>query len=306
MEHELVIPQTGCANWMHYYFCPDCSVKLIHDLDKPHEHECPVCHKVFSDELKDGAWWRLVNTFNETSSFHAGLYFQLTGDERYARRAIEVLLGYAENYPDFEVHGNIPYNGPGRLNAQILDEANFLRNMGYTYDVVEEVMSEEEKRLVKENLFRVGIEFLKAGRHDQLHNHEVVISGAIGVLALILSDKESLEFAIDSRYGIRYQLEHGVLSDGYWFECSTAYHFYALQNLFLYEKFARHTRYSCLDHPSYERMLLAALRLLKTDMSFPLLNDCHLEQGDPNGYNLYEFAYSIYRRKELLPVMEYI
>ena len=302
-NHALLIPETGCADWSHYYFCPDCSVRLGFDLDSPLDHVCPVCGKHFSDKEKNGAWWRLVNTFNEDAAYRLGLLYMLTGSVEHARMAAEVLLGYARYYPEYKEHGNIPYNGPGRLNAQTLDESNFLRNMGYAYDLVESSLSDEEKEYVKSRLFREGMEFLKRHRHDQLHNHEVICNGAIGVLSLILGDEESLSFAMDGKYGLVYQLEHGVLDDGYWFECSTAYHFYALQNFLLYEKFARHTKHSHLSHPNYARMVRSALRLQKSDMSFPLLNDCHIEQGSPDGYSLFEFAFSEWRIPELLPVL---
>ena len=305
-SHELLIPETGCANWSHYYFCPDCSVQLVFDLDSPTDHVCPSCGKHFSDVEKNGAWWRLVNTFNENACYHLGLLYMLTGKEEYARSVSSVLLGYARYYPGYEVHGDIPYNGPGRLNAQTLDESNFLRNMAYAYDLVETALTGEERDYIKTRLFSVGIEFLKKNRHDQIHNHEVICNGAIGVLALILDDRESLDFALNGKYGLVYQLEHGVLEDGFWFECSTAYHFYALQNFLLYEKFARHTAYSHLSHPNYVAMIRSALRMQKSDMSFPLLNDCHINQGSPDGYSLFEFAYSNWRIDELVPVLSSI
>ena len=303
LSHKLMIPDSSVSNWSHYYYCPDCSVQLVFDPEEEHDHVCPSCKKHFSDELKDGAWWRLRNTFNENGAYYLGLLYMLTGDVDYARKAKPVLLGYAERYPEYQVHGDIPYNGPGKLNAQTLDEANFLRNLGYVYDLIETTLSEDEKSFIKKNLFQEGISFLRANRHSQIHNHEVICNGAIGVLALILSDKDSLSFALDQKYGLKYQLKHGLLEDGFWFECSTAYHFYALQNFLLYEKFARHTEYSNLSDPLYRKMILSVLRIRKSDDSFPLLNDCHPEQGLPDGYSLMEFAYSTWKDDGILAIL---
>lgn len=303
LSRRLMIPETGIANWSHYYYCPDCSVELVFNPDSPLDHICPSCGKSFSDDLINGAWWRLLNSFNEAAAYRLGLVYMLSGNEEAAVKAGEILTGYAQYYPDYEVHGDIPYNGPGKMNAQTLDEANSLRNLAYAYDLVDEALTEEQRQFIKLRLFRCGIEFLKSHRHNQLHNHEVIISGAIGVLALILEDDESLSFALDAPYGLRYQLKHGVLDDGFWFECSTAYHFYALQNFLQYEKFAKNTVHSNLSDPNYVGMFEAALRIEKDDHSYPLLNDAHINQGDADGYELYEFAWKRWRIPGLLPVL---
>ncbi len=306
LTHPLLIPESGVSDWSHYYYCPDCSVKLIHDPEKPYEHECPSCGKVFSDDRKNGAWWMLTNTSNANAAEDLGILYMLTGDASYAKRASEVLTGYAAYYPGYEVHGNIPYNGPGKQMAQTLDEAVFLRTLAYAYDLVADYMSDEERRLVLDGLFRHGASFLAGHRHEQLHNHEVIINGAIGVLALILGDEGLSDSAINGSYGLVHQLEKGTLADGFWFECSTAYHFYALENFFYYEKFARHTRYSNLSNPKYHDMVLAVLRLEKDDFSFPLLNDSHPGQGDPGAYGLFEFAYGIWHDEQVLRILTFL
>ena len=300
LSFPLTIPETGCADWSHYYYCPDCSVKLVFDPLSPEDHVCPTCGKHFSDEKKNGAWWRLMNSFNEDGANANAEIYLLTEDEDALAVARNILLGYAKYYPEYIPHGDIPYNGPGKLNAQTLDEANFLRNLAYAYDIIRDAISPEEREYIETRLFREGMEFLKANRHSQIHNHEVICNGAIGVLALILGDKESLDFALRGKYGLVYQLEHGTLEDGFWFECSTAYHFYAFQNFMLYEKFAQHTEYSNLGNPAYLKMLESILRIEKSDGSFPLLNDAHPEQGDRDGYGLYEFAYKTWKSKTIL------
>ena len=305
-SRQTMVPQEGNANWSQYYYCPDCSVQLVFDLDDPHCHLCPSCKKTFSGGVYDGAWTKLLNVFNIEGAYSLGLLYLCTENREYAKKAIEILYSYALCYPSYQVHGNIPYNGPGKANAQTLDEAIFLRTLASAYDLVEEVMTERERDLVRKNLFGEGLAFLMGHRHNQLHNHEVICNGAIGILALLLDDKKALDFALNQRYGLLYQLEQGVLVDGFWFECSTAYHFFAFQNFLAFEKFARHTEYSNLDHPNYRRMLQAALSLLKEDLTFPLLNDTHLHQGKPNAYALFEFAYKTWKEPRLLGILNKI
>ncbi|MCH3919068.1 MAG: heparinase II/III family protein [Sphaerochaeta sp.] len=305
-EHQLVIPQTGIATWELFYFCPDCSVHLTFDIDKPEDYECPHCHKVFHGEPYRGAWWRQVNTVNFVGAYHLGLLYLLTEDHTYALRAKEILLGYAKVYPSYQIHGDIPYNNPGKANAQTLCEAIFLRNFACCYDLIEDTLTEEEKRLVKENLFRPGSEVLMKYRKNHLHNHEVIVDSSLGVLALILDDKKMRDFALYEKYGLYYQLEHGMLDDGSWFECSTCYHFFAVQNFFDWEQFALNTPYGNIQHPNYRKMILFALHLLKPDYTFPLLNDSQLHQGNLNAYGLFEFAYAQFKDDQLLRVLHII
>jgi hypothetical protein len=306
LTRKLQIPHSGTANWSQYYYCPTCSVPLVFDLDKPYEHLCPSCKKNFCGGVYDGAWTKLLNVCNIDGAYHLGLLYLCTGDLSYAQRAKEILSAYALYYPDYAVHGDIPYNGPGKANAQTLDEAIFLRTLASAYDLVEETLDEREKSFIKDRLFKEGLAFLRQHRHNQLHNHEVICNGAIGILGLLLNDKAALNFALHTKYGLLYQLEQGVLEDGFWFEGSTAYHFFALQNFLAFEKFARYTAYSNLNHPNYRKMIHSSLALLKEDLSFPLLNDTHLHQGQPNGYGLFEFAYKTWKEPLLLGLLNKI
>lgn len=306
LERPLNVPQEGSADWSHYFYCPNCSIGLTFDLDKPHEHHCASCNQIFSGGFYDGAWTKLLNVFNIEGSYHLALLYLCTGEKHYAEKVVEILSAYAHYYPSYEVHGDIPYNGPGKANAQTLDESIFLRTLASAYDLVEETMTEEDKEWILTRLFSEGLAFLQEHRHQQLHNHEVICNGSIGILALLLNDKKALDLALNQKYGLRYQLEQGVLEDGFWFECSTAYHFYALQNFLSYEKFARHTPYNNLSHPLYPKMIGSVLKLLKEDLSFPLLNDTHLSQGQPNAYDLFEFAYATWREPKLLSIMQEI
>ena len=51
MERELLIPTEGIGNWSMYYFCPSCSCELEFCGDRPKEHRCPACGRVYSLSL---------------------------------------------------------------------------------------------------------------------------------------------------------------------------------------------------------------------------------------------------------------
>lgn len=302
MERPVLVPKEGIANWTLYYYCPKCSVQLEFDWDGERSHRCPACGIVYSGEPYDSAWWGLVNSRNYNAAHEMGLIYAATGEKVYAQKSVEILLAYAKHYPDYQVHGNIPYNGPGRSGAQTLDEANFQRNLAMAYDLVEETMTQEEKEYVRDRMFLPGAKFLMEHRKDQLHNHEVIISSAIAVIGILFERKDFIRFAVYEKYGLLYQLEHGMLPYHMWFEGSFGYHFYALQSFFDFEKFAIHTEYSHIHHPNYLAMMEVLADYLQPDGRMPMLNDTTLHHTDSELYQ-YEFAWRQMKSDRLLWIL---
>lgn len=288
---KMIVPKEGIADWALYYYCPECSVKLEFNRESPHEHRCPSCKKVFTGEPYDGAWWALINGQNYNAVFAMAVIWLATGERAYADKAIQILKEYAMNYPNYEVHGNIPYNGPGRSGAQTLDEANFQRTFAMAYDILSECMSEEEKNMVRDFMFLPGAEFLLKNRHKQLHNHEVIINSAIAVIGILFQKQHLIDSAMYEKYGILYQLEHGMLDNNMWFEGAFSYHFYALTSFLAFEKFAIHTKYSQIHHCNYKKMLEMPCAYMDSDFRLPMLNDANYGHSISSMKELYEFAY---------------
>ncbi|MHA7847377.1 heparinase II/III domain-containing protein [Serratia sp. D1N4] len=295
LNSPVQVPETAVATWNLYYFCPDHGVRLVWERHCPNRHRCPVDDQLFSGEPYDGAWWREMNGLNAKACHQLGLLWQLTGAAEYLDKVTAMLTAYAAFYPDYQVHGNIPYNGPGKMNAQTLCEANCLLDFALGFDYIAEALTAQQRDDITDRLLRCGAEFLMVHRTPQLHNHEVKIGSAIGVLGFILQDEALLEFAVNQPYGLRYQLEHGLFDEGLWFEGSIHYHFYALQGFLAFEKLAKGSRWSLLDTPFYRKMLSFPLQLLMPDGSFPRINDCIYGQERLDHSDVYEFAWSCYR-----------
>lgn len=272
-EGKTQVPKTGIGNWVLYFYCPDCSVMLKFDCTSPHSHCCPCCGKRFSGEPYDSAWWGMMNGKNHSGVYCMAIIWLVTGEQTYAEQAIAIMKEYATHYPNYEVHGNIPYNGPGRACAQTLDEAVFQRSFAMSYDILAECMTEEEKALVRDNMLLPAAEFLMEHRHRQLHNHEVIINSAIAVIGILFDRKDLIHGALYDKYGILYQLENGMQENGMWFEGAFGYHFYALESFFAFEKFALHTEYSKMHHQNYRKMLEMVADYLEPDDGIPMLND---------------------------------
>ncbi|MEO3989329.1 heparinase II/III domain-containing protein [Pseudocitrobacter cyperus] len=300
------VPETGIASWNLYYFCPDHGVRLVWDRHSPTQHRCPIDDVLFSGEPYDSAWWREMNGRNARMCYQSGLLWRLTGEHRYMQRTAEILSRYADYYPGYQVHGNIPHNGPGKMNAQTLCEANCLLDMALGYDFIADALSPTEQQHICQQLLREAATFLMAHRSPQMHNHEVKISAAIAVIGFILEDDALIDFAVNQPYGLRWQLEHGLLKEGLWFEGSIHYHYYALQGFIAFEKLAHDTRWSLQHLPYYRQMLDFPLTLLMPDGTFPRLNDCIAGQETLHHRDIYEFAWFLYHAPRYAQVLNFL
>jgi hypothetical protein len=303
LNSDTLVPPDGRATWNLYYFCPEHGVRLTWDREKPLSHCCPVDGKEFTGEPYDGAWWRWLNGLNAKACYDLGLLWNLTGEQRFFDKVKDILLQSAKYYPDYEVHGGIPYNGPGKANAQTLCEANCHLDLARGYDFVREQLTPDEQSYIEQRLLREGAEFLMEYRTDQLHNHEMKINATIGVIGLILEESRYIDFALNTDYGIHYQLNHGCSEEGMWFESSIHYHYYALQALLNFEKIAYSTPHSVSSNPNFLKMLKFPLNLVLNTGDFPRLNDCIAGQERITHSHLFEFAYAQYPCDEFASVL---
>lgn len=302
MEAPVLVPETGIGNWALYYYCPDCSVRLEFNRDDRHHHRCPACGRIWTGEPYDSSWWGLVNSRNYTAAFQMGLLYLITDEVVFAQKAIAIMMEYSRYYKDYEVHGNIPYNGPGKAGAQTLDDANFLRTFAMAYDLLETAMTEMEREAIRDNMLLPGAEFLIEHRHKQLHNHEVITNSAIAIIGLIAGEEQYVRLAVYEPYGLLYQLEHGMQQNHMWFEGAFGYHFYALTSFFAYEKFALHTPHSHISHPNYRAMMEILFSYLEPGFRIPMLNDTNYGHTNSSLY-LYEFAYRELGGEKLLYIL---
>ena len=300
------IPTSGAATWGHYFSCPEDGARLKFDYACDRDFICPVCGRTYNGEPYLGAWWRAVNGVNTGVAYCSALLWALRGEEEFFRIGAGIVLGYADNYPNYEEHGDIPYNKPGRMNSQIICEAECLKELAIAYDMIADRLSKPERDHIQNDLLFPGAELLKKNRTDQLHNHEVIVNAALGVIGLVTQRKDFLDFALNSRYGLIYQLEHGVLEDGMWFESTLHYHFFALLAFMSYEKIARGTPYSLLGRDEYKRMYKLPLKLLEPCFDIPRLGDGGSGRYLRQFVNHYEFMYSVYGERDFAAILNKI
>ena len=297
------VPKTGIATWGHYFVCPADSASLVYEYETDRDFRCPACGRVYNGEPYLGAWWRNTNGVSCATAYQAALLWVLNGEEDYRALSGRILSAFADNYPNYEEHGGIPYNKPGRMNAQALCEASCFQQLAMAYDMVKDTLPPDERRRMEENLFVPGAQLLMKNRTDQLHNHEVIVNAGVGMIGMAIGREEFIDFAVNSRYGLKYQLEHGLLDDGMWFEATFHYHFYALLSFMAYEKMAFGTPYSLLGMPQYRRMYRMALRTLQPDFSVAHLGDGGTGRFFQALAGHYEFAYRVYGDPEFAGIL---
>ncbi len=287
------IQTTGRATWGGFFACPKHSVNLTFDIADPLHYRCPVDGEAFTGAPYEGAWWRLLNGKNEEACRMAALRYLLLGEAEDLELARRILVDYAAHYPGYETHGGIPYNEPGKANAQTLCDALWLKGLAAGYDIIRDELDEKDRELIERDLFRCGASFLMEHRSNQIHNHECIVSSAVGILGILLSDEDYLHFALDTPYGLKYQLAHAVLRDGFWFEGTPSYHFFAMQQFVEFERFARDRADSFFRDPRFVQVLKFPIHLTQPDGMLPTLNDAgNNARGFAGAEYLYELAFA--------------
>lgn len=303
-QYGVKVPVGTQSTWIMHFVCPVDSAKLHYDYASEHEYVCPVCGRTYSGEPYSGAWWRYTVEKVVDNSIVCALIWLITGEEKYKEIACEVLDRYAENYSTYELHGGIIYNNPGKINSQTLCEALTIRSLATTYDLIADAMPEAWKEKIINNLLLPSAQVLCEQRMDQIHNHEVVIDSAMCIVGMVTNNEQLIEKGLNSKYGLRYQLEHGVLDDGLWFEGTVHYHYFMLWACMMFEKFACNTPYSLRHLGIYEKMYSMPLGLMKPDFHMPCLGD-----GNGNGMfeelaEHYEFPYRMLHTEDMARLLQ--
>ena len=81
----------------------------------------------------------------------AGVLYQVTQDEKYAKYVRDMLFQYEQMYPDLPVHPKPRSYARGKLFWQCLNDSNWLVYMAQAYDTIYEWLSQEERDRLDDN-----------------------------------------------------------------------------------------------------------------------------------------------------------
>ena len=227
------------SNWGHQYFCNNDGGRLIFDLNKPKEHVCSVCNKVYKGQPYDGVWTYMYRNEAIVEALKSATVYAYTKDEKYQLITMEIIGFYSDNYDKFVIHNKeglefedyeSMYWGCGKIMPQGLNESIIAIRIIQALELIQEDKLYNFINSVKKNLLYPMIDLLTP-QVNMIHNIRVWNIAAIGSIALYCNDFKIYDWCYNSEFGVKNQLNKGVTKDGFWFEGSIHYNFFLLEGI---------------------------------------------------------------------------
>lgn len=180
-----------------------------------------------------GGYSHEMHKLNYYEMYALGVAWQLKSEPDYAEKLREMLLAYAELYPTWGYHPLGLSKSPGRLFWQTLNESVWLVHTSVAYDCVYDYLSARDREYIEANLFRPMVRFLMDGTPEntanreifnKLHNHGTWATSAVGMIGMVMGDKELVHKALygtdgtGKNGGFIQQLDYLFSPDGYYTE----------------------------------------------------------------------------------------
>lgn len=288
LEDAALQPCASPAGWFHDYFCPEHGHPLHFDPRTPTDHRCAsgAGHRVIGAKF-DSAWRWFVNDHLSRKAYQCALLWLLTDDLVARDHTREVLLAYAARYPAYAIDSG----RSGRATAQSLDEAVWLVPLLWAYGLIRDHLTADEIVTIESQLLNPARDHIASRLWGKVHNIECWHHTALLTAGVVL---QRADWAEEATRGILAQLNEGVHDDGFWFEGSPSYHYYAAWALTWSARVSAGVR----AHPKLRRMFRAPLDLAFPDGTLPAFNDCwfhsslrgELVHGAPPADSFYEVA----------------
>lgn len=292
------------GQWSHHYVCNKCGARLKHEEGK---HTCVRCGEVYTGWPYDQVIVANRHHRAYTRIRDLGLGYAFTGKEDYAQKAREYLLAYADIYTTLPIHNvrGVESNSGGRVYAQTLDEAVAIIQVAWGYDLIynSPCLSEADRQVIEDSFLREVVKTVQ--RHDAgISNWQSWHNAGIAAVGFCLQDDAIASAAINGKSGLRFQLKNSILSDGFWYEGTAAYHYYALDALRWTTEIAHYAGISFYDDPAYKSLYDAPLLFTFPDLNFPAINDSDVF-SIKGRHSLYDLAYARFGDPAYLSVAQH-
>ncbi|MCJ8163229.1 heparinase II/III family protein [Pontibacter sp. E15-1] len=253
---------------------------------------------------------------NYKAMYAAGMVYQITKDERYARYVKDMLLAYAKIYTILPLHPAATSKTPGKLFWQSLNDCVWLVHTIQAYDCVYDWLGKDDITTLNKALFYPMAEFLSEGSaysFNRIHNHGTWAVAAVGMTGYVTGKQELVEQALrglakDGKGGFLAQLDQLFSPDGYYTE-GPYYQRYAMMPFVLFAKAIGH-RQPALNIFAYRDSVLvkavqATLQLTYKNTFFPL-NDAIKGEDLTTDEMVYavDLVYGYAKNPELLSIAE--
>lgn len=158
--------------------------------------------------------------------YEAGVLYQLTGEEKYAEFVTRIFQKYAQIYPTLGLHPERKEQTPGKLFWQGLNECVWLVYSIQGYDLVQDYLTDADKKTIEEGVIIPMATFLSDGSaytFNRIHNHGTWAVAAVGMTGYVLQDQDMVAKSLrgldkSGKGGFLAQLDNLFSPDGYYTE----------------------------------------------------------------------------------------
>lgn len=303
------------SGWGHDYFCNEDGGALIYDVNTPHVHRCQICGKEYTG-IKYDQCWRYTYRYNLMASLpKAALLFRITKDRKYISYIERILNFYKDNYLKFKLQAKgrvvedltIDVGGASRIMPQGLNEAIMITKISFALELIKDEISQEWIEDLYNNFFKHVIDILDKQR-IRIHNIALWIGAAIASVGALLNDKSIIDSVYNGEFGVKNQIKQGFTKDGFWYEGSIHYNYFALEGVVTFFMIAKLNNYE-IDKETLDDILFilkAPYEYSFKNLRLPNPNDGWPDLGLKTYSYLYYMAYATYKDelKELLEIIE--
>lgn len=133
----------------------------------------------------------------------AGVLYQILDDAKYAKYVKDMLMQYETMYKTLPLHPKTRSYARGKLFWQCLNDSNWLVYVSQAYDCIYDYLDKAERKKLEKNLFRPFADHISVDSpqfYQRVHNHSTWGNAAVGMIGLVMNDKELIDRAL---YGIK-------------------------------------------------------------------------------------------------------
>ncbi len=284
------IPLRG-GGWSHNYNCPD-DGSYLKCVDRSH-HQCPICQKIYS-----GTPWDDTAIADEHWAYSwicrdAAVLYGINGERKWADWAKRVLLFYSEHYQDYPFHDKLggKENSGGKVQCQTLSESTWIVPLAQACHILCEhnILAPDQMDFIKTNLLWPVVAVIQGnprGKSNWQSHH----NAAKATIAAVVNDRNLFDEALnDEVNGFRFQMDHSLGDDGFWYEGSWGYHFYALEAQVTTVLAATCFGLRLFENRRLRAMFSAPVNCQFSNHTLPPVHDSHEVNLTQYEY-LYEFA----------------
>ncbi|MBI4026788.1 MAG: hypothetical protein HY360_17525 [Verrucomicrobia bacterium] len=210
--------------------CPEHKTHLEFDLVNFKRHFCASGkHFIEGNEALDREAAIRVHLRNSEQCRQLGWAYYLTNDERYARKAAELLLAYAARFPAWEYADARSTGYSCRVGHGVLGECWWAHGFILGYDLIAAApsLTDAQRQKIETDLFLLEADDIQ--NHRVQYNQQAEINSASGEAAINARNWYLAARAFTGSYGlIKYQVDEAFSEEGFSLENDIAYHFAAL------------------------------------------------------------------------------